>query len=210
MAKADTAWDKKNEFQIVNASEFKAENNHELILQALNNLRPKVKQHIMARILLVLINLSTENDEMYAQHLKELVKELNLEDNVKIHPQYIHANHLEEELTRASFGIYAKADDHFGSDIIAGLATGQIMIVHASGASKNELIETKGESRNGYLAKSVEEYAQALFDALNLAPKERRRMQKAARRTAEQFSYSYFQKEFLKIIEPFFETKKKK
>lgn len=204
--RADRYWDKKDNYQILNASEFKSENNHELILQVLSELKLKIKPSIMDEIRLVLINLSTEEDKDYTKGLKNLVTQLNLDEYVKIYPQCKHANHLEEELVRSSYGIYAKVDDNFGSDIIAGLAAGQIMIVHASGASKDELIET-GESQNGYLAKTVEEYVHVMTEALNLSGTDKRRIQKSARRTAEQFSRRYFQKNFLEIIESFFKTK---
>ena len=209
MSRADTYCDKKNDFQILNASEFKPENNHKLILEVFNKIRLKISPSIMNEIQLTLINLSTEYDESYVQNLKSLIKELNLEDYVKMYPQYIHKNRLEEELIKASIGIYAKADDHFGSDIIAGMAAGQIMIVHDSGASKNELIDTENDLRNGYLAKTIKEYTQSLSDALFLSPVDKRKIRKAARRTAEQFSRLYFQKEFLRTIEAFFITKSK-
>ena len=209
MSRADTYCDKKNDFQILNASEFKPENNHKLILEVFNKIRLKISPSIMNEIQLTLINLSTEYDESYVQNLKSLIKELNLEDYVKMYPQYIHKNRLEEELIKASIGIYAKADDHFGSDIIAGMAAGQIMIVHDSGASKNELIDTENDLRNGYLAKTIKEYTQSLSDALFLSPVDKRKIRKAARRTAEQFSRLYFQKQFLRTIEAFFITKSK-
>ncbi|XP_058799612.1 GDP-Man:Man(3)GlcNAc(2)-PP-Dol alpha-1,2-mannosyltransferase-like [Phymastichus coffea] len=207
MIRADGAWDKKSIYRIINASVFKEESNHELILQALYKLRSMLNPTIMNEVRLILVNLSTEEDESYINNLKNLVQKYNLSDFVKIYHNYIHANRLEEELIRSSYGIYAKVDDHFGSDIIAGLATGQIMIVHNSGAAKNELIDNDEDSQNGYLAKTAEEYAKALKEALQLTPAEKRKMQKAARRTAEQFSRLYFQKKFLELIESVFETK---
>ncbi|KAJ8668427.1 hypothetical protein QAD02_010090 [Eretmocerus hayati] len=210
MKRADSCLDKKNQFRIMNASEFKPENNHELILRALNKARLKIKRNIMDEVRLVLINLSSEPCESYVQRLKEIVKQQDLEDYVKIYPQSMHSNRLEEELIKATFGIYAKVDDEFGSDLIAGLTTGQIMIVHASGAAKAELINTEDESRSGYLVKTVDDYAHALEEALHLSPADKRRMQKASRRIADQFSRFAFQKEFLKIIGPFLESKKKK
>lgn len=209
MVKADSHWDKKLDYQIVNASEFKQENNHELILKAISKSKLSLKQNIWSELSLHLINLSSEQDEPYIKNLKDLVKSLNLQDHVKIYSQCIHSNHLEEELIKASYGIYAKADDHFGSDMIAGLTTGQIMIVHNSGAAKNELISTDEELRNGYLAKTVDEYSDALVKALKLPHSKKRKIQKAARRTAEQFSRSFFQKEFLKLTECMFACKKK-
>lgn len=207
MARADSAWDKKNIYRIINATEFKEEENHDLILQALDRLRSMVKPTIMNEVRLILVNLSTNENAEYLSNLKNLVTKYDLADFVKIYPSYIHANRLEEELIRSSIGIYAKVDDKFGSDIIAGLATGQIMIVHNSGAAKNELINTEDDSQNGYLAKTADEYAKALQEVLRLSPADRRKMQKAARRTAEQFSRVCFQKEFLNSIESVFETK---
>ncbi|XP_014208503.1 GDP-Man:Man(3)GlcNAc(2)-PP-Dol alpha-1,2-mannosyltransferase-like [Copidosoma floridanum] len=209
MAKVDLSWEKKIDYRIINASEFKVESNHKLILQALSKAKNKIHSGIRNEIRLILINLSTEPNEEYLKSLKDMIKEHDLEDNVKIHPQNIHAAHLEEELIKASYGIYAKADDHFGSDVIAGLAAGQIMIVHNSGAARNELINVDEDSTNGYLAKTVEEYTQALFEAFELMSSNKRSMRKAARRTAEKFSRLHYQKRFLNLTEELFAKNKK-
>ncbi|XP_014221487.1 GDP-Man:Man(3)GlcNAc(2)-PP-Dol alpha-1,2-mannosyltransferase-like [Trichogramma pretiosum] len=211
MARADAYSDIKKEFRILNASEFVPENNHEVIIQAYGKMLSKAKDHVLATTRLILVNLQTSSDELdhaYLQSLRDLVKNLDLEDYVKLHPQSIHPSHLEEELIKATYGIYARPNDEFGSDLLAGLATGQIIVAHESGASRRELIVTKGDERNGFLAKSVEEYAFALVRALGTSPMEKRRMQKAARRTADQFTRANFQKEFLKIFDYFFESKR--
>ncbi|KAJ3220628.1 asparagine-linked glycosylation protein [Chytriomyces hyalinus] len=111
---------------------------------------------------------------------------------------------LQAWLGKASLGLHAMRDEHFGIGIVEYMAAGVIPIANNSGGPKMDIVATSDRaSRTGYLASSKEEYAEAIWDALNLSAEEEFKMRTRARSSvATRFSTATFQTEFLRSVEP--------
>ena len=68
-------------------------------------------------------------------------------------------------MAQAKVGIHTMKNEHFGIAIVEMMAAGVITIAHESGGPLRDIIQ-KGKSR-GYLWKSTNDYATAMFTALN-------------------------------------------
>jgi alpha-1,2-mannosyltransferase len=101
-------------------------------------------------------------------------------------------------------------NEHFGIGIVEMMAAGLIVIAHNSGGPKSDIVvplhrdcasssrQTTTTTKTGYLAATVDEYAQAIYSALTLDATEatliRRNAQESARRfTDEVFAQSFEQ-----------------
>jgi alpha-1,2-mannosyltransferase len=100
-------------------------------------------------------------------------------------------------------------NEHFGIGIVEMMAAGLIVVAHNSGGPKSDIVvplhrssaissQTATTTKTGYLASTVDEYAQAIHSTLTLDITEatliRRNAQESARRfTDEVFAQSFEQ-----------------
>lgn len=99
-------------------------------------------------------------------------------------------------MAQAKVGIHTMQHEHFGISIVEMMAAGLITIAHASGGPLVDIIQ-EGKNR-GYLANSVEEYADAIVFALNHYDSNlHRKLRENARKVAiENFSDESFKEGF--------------
>ena len=82
------------------------------------------------------------------------------------------------------------------------MAAGTIALAHDSAGPKLDIVIDHNGERTGFLADSVESYAQKIEDIFNLSPKEKADIQRNARESVSRFSEENFETGFLTITEP--------
>ncbi|XP_032453976.1 GDP-Man:Man(3)GlcNAc(2)-PP-Dol alpha-1,2-mannosyltransferase [Nasonia vitripennis] len=190
--------------RIVSVGQFRPEKNHPLMLRAMYELRSIVDEETWKKIRLVLIG-STRNhdDEVRVKDMEDLSKHLALDKNVEFHLNISYSD-LITQLEQGTIGLHTMWNEHFGISIVECMAAGLIMVAHASGGPRADIIETQTGSQNGFLAQDAEEYAQILAYIIKMTPNERDTIRNAARSSVHRFSTEHFEKEFLRTIEPLF------
>lgn len=196
-----------DDIRIVSVAQFRPEKNHPLMLRAMYELRSMVKEEIWEKIRLILIG-SCRNveDEVRVKDMEDLSKHFALDENVefKLNIPY---SELVSELQRATIGLHTMWNEHFGISVVECMAAGLIMVAHASGGPRADIIETQPGSQNGFLAEDAEEYATIMAHIIKMHPEDRNAIKMAARASVSRFSDEAFEREFLRTIEPFFRQK---
>ncbi|XP_078050641.1 ALG11 alpha-1,2-mannosyltransferase isoform X1 [Augochlora pura] len=199
--------DKSDIIRIVSVAQFRPEKNHPLMLRAMDELRSIVKEEIWDKIRLILIG-SCRNveDEVRVKDMQDLSKHFALDENVefKLNIPY---SELVSELQRATIGLHTMWNEHFGISVVECMAAGLIVIAHASGGPRADIIETQPGSQNGFLAEEAEEYARIMAHIISMNPEDRNIIKTTARASVSRFSDEVFEREFLRTIEPFFRQK---
>ncbi|XP_012271108.1 GDP-Man:Man(3)GlcNAc(2)-PP-Dol alpha-1,2-mannosyltransferase [Orussus abietinus] len=199
--------DKKGFIQIVSVAQFRPEKGHPLMLRAMYELRSIVSESTWDKIRLIFVgSCRNTEDEVRVKDMQDLAKHLALDENVefKLNIPY---SELVTELQQGTIGLHAMWNEHFGISIVECMAAGLIMVAHASGGPRADIIETQPSSQNGFLAEDAEEYAKIMAHIINMQPHEKDAIRNAARASVTRFSCGQFEKEFLRAIEPFFRTK---
>jgi alpha-1,2-mannosyltransferase len=106
-----------------------------------------------------------------------------------INPPY---RELQASMVRASIGIHTMRQEHFGIGIVEMMASGLLTIAHDSGGPKSDIVLKVGRGGTGFLATTMEQYAEAMHKALTLDEKEARVMRQKSRRSATRFSDEAF------------------
>lgn len=195
------------QIRIVSIAQFRPEKNHPLMLRTMYELRSIVKEEIWDKIRLVFIgSCRGAEDEIRVKDMQDLSKHFALDDNVEFKLNISYSD-LVSELQKASIGLHAMWNEHFGISVVECMAAGLIMVAHASGGPKADIIETQPGSQTGFLAEEAEEYAKIIAYIIHMHPEDRRTIRMAARASVSRFSNELFEKEFLRAVEPFFRQK---
>ncbi|XP_015601200.1 GDP-Man:Man(3)GlcNAc(2)-PP-Dol alpha-1,2-mannosyltransferase isoform X2 [Cephus cinctus] len=199
--------DKRDSIRIVSVGQFRPEKGHPLMLRAMYNLRSIVKEEVWEKIRLVLIgSCRNAEDEGRVKDMQDLAKHLALDENVEFKLNIPYPE-LVSELQQGTIGLHAMWNEHFGIGVVECMAAGLLMIAHASGGPRADIIETQTSSQTGFLADEAEEYAEVIKHIINMNPQDKNTIRNAARASVNRFSGAQFEKEFLRAIEPFFRQK---
>ncbi|XP_012251967.2 GDP-Man:Man(3)GlcNAc(2)-PP-Dol alpha-1,2-mannosyltransferase [Athalia rosae] len=193
--------------KIVSVGQFRPEKDHPLQLRALYELRSIVSDDLWERIRMVFIGSCRDaDDEARVKDMQDLAKHLALDENVefKLNAPY---SELVKELQEGTIGIHAMWNEHFGIGIVECMAAGLIMVAHASGGPKADIVETQRSSQTGFLAENPEEYAKIMAYIMSMHAKDRDGIRTAARASVNRFSSENFETEFTRAVEPFFRQK---
>ncbi|XP_011136794.1 GDP-Man:Man(3)GlcNAc(2)-PP-Dol alpha-1,2-mannosyltransferase isoform X2 [Harpegnathos saltator] len=193
--------------RIVAVAQFRPEKDHPLMLRAMFELRSILREEVWEKVKLICIGSCRDaEDEARVKDMQDLTKHLALEKNVKFKLN-IPYSELVSELQRATIGLHTMWNEHFGISIVECMAAGLIMVAHASGGPKADIIETQKGSMTGFLAETEEEYSKTLAYIICMSPSDRNAIRLAARSSVSRFSCENFEREFLRAIEPFFRLK---
>lgn len=80
------------------------------------------------------------------------------------------------------------------------MAGGLVMVAHKSGGPSMDIVIEDERQRNGFLAKTDEEYAEIINNILNLSPSKRQEIRLRARKSVDRFSEGEFSKGFLSAV----------
>ena len=165
--------------------------------------------------LLLIGSCRNDADQGRVDDLRRLVKELHLQDHVifSINPPY---HELQSSMMKASIGIHTMRQEHFGIGIVEMMAAGLLTIAHNSGGPKTDIIlqvvddedddDLKDTNKNemivgtGFLATTIEEYADAIFKALTMDVKDSQNMRRNAQASATRFSDDAFDKSLEQVL----------
>ncbi|XP_033222084.1 GDP-Man:Man(3)GlcNAc(2)-PP-Dol alpha-1,2-mannosyltransferase isoform X2 [Belonocnema kinseyi] len=196
--------EKDGSIRIVSIGQFRPEKDHPLMLNAMYELRSIIDEKTWEKTRLVLIGSCRNSvDETHVKDMQDVAKHLSLDKNVefKLNIPY---SELVSELQKGMIGLHAMWNEHFGISVVECMAAGLIMIAHASGGPRADIIETQSPSQTGFLAAEPEEYARIIADIIDMEPEERDSIRLAARASVTRFSGENFEMDFLRAMEPFF------
>nr|XP_012154203.1 PREDICTED: GDP-Man:Man(3)GlcNAc(2)-PP-Dol alpha-1,2-mannosyltransferase isoform X2 [Megachile rotundata] len=199
--------EKSYSIRIISVAQFRPEKNHPLMLRAMYELRSIVKEEVWEKVRLILIgSCRNSEDETRVKDMQDLSKHFALEENVefKLNVPY---SELISEFQKATIGLHTMWNEHFGISVVECMAAGLIVVAHASGGPRADIIVTQPGSQNGFLATEAEEYAKIMAHIINMHPDERKAIRMVARASVNRFSDEIFEREFLRTIEPFFRQK---
>ncbi|KAF3896273.1 putative alpha-mannosyltransferase [Trichophyton interdigitale] len=137
------------------------------------------------------------SDETHIYNLRLLAHELRIRDNTTF---LCDANWptVIENLRKASIGVNAMWNEHFGIGVVEYQAAGLISVVHNSGGPKRDIVvDLDDEGATGFHATTEVEFAAAFEAALALPESEKLAMRLRARKSAQRFSGEQFEKKWL-------------
>jgi len=198
---------------VLSVGQFRPEKRHDLQLRAWAMLEEeKMLPTEMKKARLKLVG-GARNvaDEARVTALRELASTLGVSDSVEFLVNVPHAR-LRELLAGAAVGVHSMLEEHFGIGVVECMAAGAVTVAHRSGGPLTDIVvpawapaaeaAAPETTAVGFLAATAEEYAQALSQALSLAPAERAAMVAAARARVPTFSDERFARGFADALAP--------
>ncbi|ORX45361.1 UDP-Glycosyltransferase/glycogen phosphorylase [Piromyces finnis] len=195
----------KRERQIISIAQFRPEKAHHIQIEAYAKLLEKHPEYRSdpSKIakLVVIGGCRNENDEKIVENLKSLVKKYNLDGFVSILTNLPYKD-LCEYLKTSLIGIHTMKDEHFGISNIEFMASGLIILANKSaGPLLDIVVPDENGNKTGFLASTVEEYADCLFEILEMNEEEVIKLRTCARNHVQKkFSIEKFEQDFLDAL----------
>ena len=194
---------------VLSIGQFRPEKDHTLQIKAFARMLKlaREKRKVCDAKLILVGSCRGKGDQERVEKLRVLTQSLGISDSVEFvlnQPFPV----LKEYFSRASVGLHTMWNEHFGIGVVEMMAAGLITIAHNSGGPKADIvvpIEEGGgkgvRNRTGFLASSEEEYANAMFEALQgLSDKESRSIRSYAQDSSKRFSDDVFNTSFKNLI----------
>ena len=141
-----------------------------------------------------------EEDEKRVRALQALVSSLGLVDSVEFvlnQPDSVKKKWFAD----ASVGLHTMWNEHFGIGVVEMMAAGLLVVAHNSGGPKQDIVIACDGTRTGFLATSVvEEFADAMNEALSLDATKSRNIRDLARQSTSRFSDEMFNATFKTVM----------
>ncbi|KAG4306253.1 hypothetical protein PORY_000241 [Pneumocystis oryctolagi] len=205
----------KREKLIVYLAQFRKEKNHILLLKSFKTMLDTYPETKNYGIKMVLIGSTREDDELYIDSLKSMIKSLNISSYV-LFAHNLPWNEVVEWLRKSWIGVNTMWNEHFGISIVEYMAAELIPVVHDSGGPKLDIVidyEGKPTGANkkytimhtlivylGYRATTPSSFAKAFKDIFSMSQEECNFMRKRARMSSTRFSEEKFQESWLNIM----------
>ncbi|KAJ7350568.1 mannosyltransferase [Mycena albidolilacea] len=179
---------------VLSIAQFRPEKEHAKQVRALYVLLKEYPEYTEQGIRLVMIGgCRNAEDEARVEVLRKLARELSVEAHVEFVLNAPYPDML-AWLGRASVGLNTMLDEHFGINVVEFMAAGVIPIAHASGGPLEDIVVKFQGQPTGYHAKTPEEFASRIHEALTLSPEEDLAIRQRARTWAVQrFSEAEFE-----------------
>ncbi|KAK2982509.1 hypothetical protein RJ640_026352 [Escallonia rubra] len=187
--------------KIVSVAQFRPEKAHKLQLEAFSAAIKKLDRDSPRPKLQFVGSCRNEADERRLQNLKDQAIELRVEEDVEFHKNVKYRD-LVRLLGGAIVGIHSMIDEHFGICVVEYMAAGAIPIAHNSAGPMMDIVLAEDGKQTGFLAQSVQEYADAILKIIRMSETERLEMAMAARRRASRFSEQRFYEDFKAAVQP--------
>ncbi|KAF8183753.1 hypothetical protein K438DRAFT_1838540 [Mycena galopus ATCC 62051] len=179
---------------VLSIAQFRPEKDHAKQVRALHALLKEHPEYAAEGIQLVMIGgCRNADDEARVDVLRTLARDLGVEPHVQFVLNAPFPDML-AWLGRASVGLNTMLDEHFGINVVEFMAAGVIPIAHASGGPLEDIVVNFQGQPTGYHAKTPEEFASRIHEALTLSPKDDLAIRQRARTWAVQrFSEAEFE-----------------
>ncbi|KAJ6476279.1 mannosyltransferase [Mycena sanguinolenta] len=179
---------------VLSIAQFRPEKDHAKQVRALQALLQEHPEYATQELQLVMIGgCRNADDEARVEVLRKLARDLGVESQVQFVLNAPYPDML-AWLGRASVGLNTMLDEHFGINVVEFMAAGVIPIAHASGGPLEDIVVAFQGQPTGYHAKTPEEFASRIHDALTLSPAEDLAIRQRARTWAVQrFSEAEFE-----------------
>ncbi|KAM3757709.1 hypothetical protein ACB098_02G209900 [Castanea mollissima] len=186
---------------IISIAQFRPEKAHTLQLEAFSVALKKLDADLPRPKLQFVGSCRNNSDEERLQNLKNKAIELKVDGDVEFYKNLMYRD-LVNLLGGAVAGIHSMTDEHFGISVVEFMAAGAIPIAHNSAGPKMDIVLEEDGQQTGFLACSVQEYADAILKIIRMSESERLEMASAARRRAGRFSEQRFYQDFKAAIRP--------
>ncbi|KAF7838465.1 GDP-Man:Man(3)GlcNAc(2)-PP-Dol alpha-1,2-mannosyltransferase [Senna tora] len=186
---------------IISVAQFRPEKAHSLQLEAFSAAIKKLGSSMKKPKLQFVGSCRNKSDEERLQMLKEKAVELNVDKHVEFYKNLTYRD-LVAHLGSAVAGIHSMIDEHFGISVVEYMAAGAIPIAHNSAGPKMDIVLDEDGEKTGFLACTIEEYADAILSIIRMPDEERLKMAAAARTRASKFSEQRFYQDFKAAVLP--------
>ncbi|KAK6334343.1 asparagine-linked glycosylation protein [Orbilia blumenaviensis] len=193
--------DNKREDVILYIAQFRPEKNHVLVLQSFSKFLDTAPENLKSSTKLVLIgSVREDQDEKKVYELRLLARELHIEKSVEFVTNAPWGDVI-GWLGRASVGVNAMWNEHFGIGVVEYQAAGLIGVVHDSGGPKLDIVVDVDGERTGYHATTADEFAEGFKQALSLSEADTVAMRRRARQSSLRFSEEIFEEQWNGIMD---------
>nr|AAD25934.1 hypothetical protein [Arabidopsis thaliana] len=193
--------------KIISVAQFRPEKvrdpAHMLQLEAFSLALEKLDADVPRPKLQFVGSCRNNSDEERLQKLKDRAVELKVDGDVQFYKNAMYRE-LVELLGNAVAGLHGMIDEHFGISVVEYMAAGAIPIAHNSAGPKMDIVLEEDGQKTGFLAETVEEYAEAILEIVKMNETERLKMAESARKRAARFSEQRFCEDFKTAIRPIF------
>ncbi|ORY95334.1 hypothetical protein BCR43DRAFT_492818 [Syncephalastrum racemosum] len=188
--------------KIVSVAQFRPEKDHAMQIEALAKLfdaYPRWKAD--PEVELVLIGSSrNQGDENRIDDLKRLAEKLGVSARVRFEVNATYDT-LVSSLGTAKIGLHTMWNEHFGIGVVEYMAAGLIPVAHNSAGPKLDIVTEYNGQPTGYLADSVETFADAINTVLSLSDNDYEKIAFNARVSAcDKFSEVTFGRDMMRSL----------
>ncbi|KAL3498259.1 hypothetical protein ACH5RR_040991 [Cinchona calisaya] len=187
--------------KIISVAQFRPEKAHSVQLEAFAVAMEKLDVNLPRPRFQFVGSCRNDADERRLQKLKDQAVELKVADDVEFHKNVMFRDFV-RLLGGAVAGIHSMIDEHFGISVVEYMAAGAIPIAHKSAGPKMDIVLAEDGQQTGFLAQTVQEYAESIIKIIEMPESERLVMAAAARRRASRFSEQRFFIDFKAAIKP--------
>ncbi|KAF3313618.1 asparagine-linked glycosylation protein [Orbilia oligospora] len=191
---------KKRDDAILYIAQFRPEKNHILVLQAFEKFLKSAPEELKNTKLVLVGTVREDQDERKVYELRLLAHELQVDNNVVFVTNAPWGDVI-GWLGKASVGVNAMWNEHFGIGVVEYQAAGLIGVVHDSGGPKLDIVVEVDGLRTGYHATTAEEFAQGFKEALSLSDEGTVAMRERARRSSLRFSEEIFEEQWNRVMD---------
>ncbi|KAK6495239.1 asparagine-linked glycosylation protein [Arthrobotrys musiformis] len=185
---------------ILYIAQFRPEKNHVLVLQAFEKFLKTAPQGLKGTKLVLVGSVREDQDEKKVYELRLLAHELQIDGNVVFVTNAPWGDVI-GWLGKASVGVNAMWNEHFGIGVVEYQAAGLIGVVHDSGGPKLDIVVDVDGLRTGYHATTAEEFAEGFKEALSLDEGDTVAMRERARESSLRFSEEIFEEQWNSVMD---------
>eukprot|EP01017_Pseudomicrothorax_dubius_P050633 TRINITY_DN9622_c0_g1_i2.p1 TRINITY_DN9622_c0_g1~~TRINITY_DN9622_c0_g1_i2.p1 ORF type:complete len:482 (-),score=105.37 TRINITY_DN9622_c0_g1_i2:138-1583(-) len=195
----------KKEKLLISFAQFRPEKRHNVQLRIFADLKEKHPEVMKDVKFWIMGSVRGPEDGELLNELRSQVDVLGLKDQVSFKVD-LKFSEILDIFKKASFGLHTMEAEHFGIGIVEMMAAGIIVVAHNSAGPREDIIQEASDfkSQCGFLAKSEEEYCDALLLMIknyNNNSEQLSLLRQNAIAKAESFSDERFQEKFLSIFE---------
>ncbi|XP_059668582.1 GDP-Man:Man(3)GlcNAc(2)-PP-Dol alpha-1,2-mannosyltransferase isoform X2 [Cornus florida] len=181
---------------IISVAQFRPEKAHALQLEAFSIAINKLDADLPKPKLLFVGSCRNKADEERLQNLKDQAIELKVAEYVEFYKNLMYRD-LVRLLGSSVAGLHSMTDEHFGISVVEYMAA-----AHNSAGPKMDIVLEEDGQQTGFLAQTVEEFADAILKITRMPETERLKVAAAARRRACMFSEQKFYDDFRAAVRP--------